>query len=129
MGAEPQVGEVWERNGKRWVVNRINLANAVVYLNLANDSGEEIMADLGSMSLGANGWHRGKTRRQIVLDTANDLAGRFLYYDRKEDDSLPVFAIEDAIIAGEVALDEIVGILRYQLETSVARRKQDKAGG
>jgi len=48
------------------------------------------------------------TRRQTILDTVSDLAGRFLYYDRKEDEELPVGAIEKAITAGEITEDEIV---------------------
>ena len=62
-------------------------------------------------------------RRKHVLDSASDGCVRFLYYDRKADESLPVFAIEDALIAGEVTVDEIVDTWRKQLEASVASRR------
>ena len=29
------------------------------------------------------------SKRQIILDTVDDLVGDFLYYGRKEDDELP----------------------------------------
>lgn len=49
-----------------------------------------------------------RTRRQIILDVAADLAGSFLYYDRKCDEDLGVGEIEKAIDAGEITVDEIV---------------------
>ena len=49
-----------------------------------------------------------KTRREHILDCADDLAGAFMYYDRKEDKDLPRGAIEEAIAAGEITVDEIV---------------------
>lgn len=53
-----------------------------------------------------------KTRRQNILDTADDLMGSFLYYDRKEDDDLPRGAIEDAIKNGEIDVDDIIAVFR-----------------
>lgn len=64
-------------------------------------------------------------RRQHIMDAVRDLGGRFLFYDRKESDLLPVFAIEDAIIASEISIDDIVGEFRRQLATSVANRRQE----
>lgn len=49
-----------------------------------------------------------RTRRQIILDVATDLAGSFLYYDRKNSETLPLGEIEKAIDAGEITVDEIV---------------------
>lgn len=48
-----------------------------------------------------------KTRREIILGTVGDLATRFLYYARKEDDDLPVGAIEEAVQLGEITAEEI----------------------
>jgi len=48
-----------------------------------------------------------KTTRQHVLDTVDDLVGKFLYYDRKNDEDLPLGAIEEAIRSGEVTTEEI----------------------
>jgi len=45
----------------------------------------------------------------------SDLAGRFLYYDRKEDSEFPVGSIEEAIDSGEVTLDEIVEVFLTEL--------------
>jgi len=60
-----------------------------------------------------------KTVRERILDTVDDLAGRFLYYDRKEDGDLPEDAIETAIAAGEITVDEIVGKFRSGLESAM----------
>jgi hypothetical protein len=54
-------------------------------------------------------------RRERVLAMTSDLAGRFLYYDRKEDSEFPVGSIEEAIDSGEVTLDEIVEVFRTEL--------------
>lgn len=48
------------------------------------------------------------TRKQNILLTVNDLVGRLMYYDRKEDDELPVDAIEQAVANGEISVDEII---------------------
>ena len=55
------------------------------------------------------------SRREKILAMTSDLAGRFLYYDRKEDSEFPVGAIEEAIDSGEVSLDEIVEVFRTEL--------------
>lgn len=49
-----------------------------------------------------------RTRRKIILNTVDDLVTNFLYYDRKEDKSLPVDAIKEAISVGEIRIMEIV---------------------
>lgn len=60
-----------------------------------------------------------RTVRDEILATVNDLAGSFLYYDRKESQSLPLGAIEQAVAAGEITADEIVGEFRSVLEASL----------
>lgn len=54
-------------------------------------------------------------RRQLIMDTANDLASKFVHDDRKEDEELPRGEIERAIAAGEITVDEIVTQFRTAL--------------
>jgi len=56
------------------------------------------------------------TRRDVIMDTLSDLVTDFLYYDRKEDGALPMDAIEEAVAAGEVSVDEMVRAFRHHLE-------------
>lgn len=46
--------------------------------------------------------------KDLILNTVDDLAGKFMYYDRKEDEELPRGAIEQAIADGVITIDEIV---------------------
>ncbi len=66
-----------------------------------------------------------RKQKQQVFDTIDDLVARFLYYDRKEDEELPVDAIEELIASGELSIDELVkdvsDALRIQLERGVRR--------
>ncbi len=64
-----------------------------------------------------------KNRRQIILDTADDLMGSFLYYDRKEDEQLERGQIGDAIRAGEVSVDDILAVFRRNLEAEARRER------
>jgi hypothetical protein len=50
-----------------------------------------------------------------VLGVLEDLVSNFLYYDRKEDENLPVGAIEKMIASGELTIDEIVNAFRLYL--------------
>ena len=43
-----------------------------------------------------------------IENTITDLVSDFLYYDRKEDESLPMDAIEKAIRDGDITIDEII---------------------
>jgi len=43
-----------------------------------------------------------------INDTIEDLVSDFLYYDRKEDETLEVGDIEDAIKEGKITVDQIV---------------------
>ncbi len=58
-------------------------------------------------------------RRDLILDYISDLISNFLYYDRKEDEDLPLGAIEESIKAGEITVDEMVTAFRKGLETSL----------
>ena len=57
--------------------------------------------------------------KQIILDTVKDLVGDFLYYDRKEDESLPMNAIESAIESKDITIDEIILCFRGEIERNI----------
>lgn len=54
-------------------------------------------------------------KKQVILDTLEDLVADFLYYDRKEDENLPQGAIEKAIIQKQITVDEIVEFFKVTL--------------
>jgi hypothetical protein len=60
-----------------------------------------------------------RTRADIIIDTMEDLVKDFLYYDRKEDEELPVGSIEAAVLNGEVTLDDLVQVFREDLEAGL----------
>ena len=45
---------------------------------------------------------------EIIENTIDDLISNFLYYDRKEDEDLPVGAIQKAIKEGEITKEQII---------------------
>lgn len=49
-----------------------------------------------------------RTNKQHILDEVDDHVSRFLYYDRKEDDDLPLGAIDDAVKNGDLSFEELV---------------------
>jgi predicted NBD/HSP70 family sugar kinase len=59
------------------------------------------------------------TRRENIEATVSDLVVRFLYYYRKDDESLPVGAIDDAIRKGEISADEIVQRFASELRRGI----------
>ncbi len=52
---------------------------------------------------------------KIVFDTVDDLVSSFLYYDRKEDEDLPVGRVQELIQAGVITVDQIVERFRRGL--------------
>ena len=56
--------------------------------------------------------------KQIILNTIQDLAGHFLYYDRKEDESLTMEQLNNAVASEEITIDEMVNEFRKQLEST-----------
>lgn len=58
-----------------------------------------------------------KTRREQIMDVVNDAVRDLMFYDRKQDEDVPVGAIQEAIDAGEITLDEIVERFREQMIT------------
>lgn len=65
-----------------------------------------------------------RERRQIVLDTAQDLVAGFLYYDRKEDSELPLGAIEEAIKNEEITIDDITYFIKEKFEESLGELRK-----
>ena len=57
-----------------------------------------------------------------ILAVASDIPTMLLYYDRKEDSDVPVGAIEEAIAAGEVTVDEILAPLKAALDSLPTKR-------
>jgi hypothetical protein len=53
--------------------------------------------------------------RSVILDVVSDLVAGFLYYDRKESESLPRGAIEQALGTGVITFDEIVSAFRSEM--------------
>lgn len=53
--------------------------------------------------------------RAIILGTVNDLVDSFLYYDREDDEVLPLDAIKNAIANEEISIDEITAYFRVML--------------
>jgi len=46
--------------------------------------------------------------KEIILGTMEDMVSDFLYYDRKEDEDLPLGFIENAINTHEIDIKDIV---------------------
>ena len=53
--------------------------------------------------------------KQIIMNTIDDAVSNFLYYDRKEDEELPLGSIEEAIKSGDITYGEIVERFKEQL--------------
>jgi len=53
--------------------------------------------------------------KQTIINNIDDSIAKFLYYDRKEDEDLPVGAIEEAIKSGDITYGEIVDRFKQQL--------------
>ena len=53
--------------------------------------------------------------KQTIINNIDDIIAKFLYYDRKEDEDLPVGAIEEAIKSGDITYGEIVDRFKQQL--------------
>lgn len=58
--------------------------------------------------------------KQLILATINDLIADFLYYDRKEDEELPIGAINEAVRADVISIGEIVDHFRSELHKGLA---------
>jgi hypothetical protein len=52
----------------------------------------------------------------LILATVENAVASLMFYDRKEDEDLPVGAIEEAVRAGEITMAEMVDHFRHCLE-------------
>ncbi len=66
-----------------------------------------------------------KTRREIILNTVDDLVSDFLFYDRKEDEELSADDLDDAIDQAEITVDEIVDLFRAKLTAGLGLEEDD----
>lgn len=55
------------------------------------------------------------SNKKTIEGTITDLVTDFLHYDRKEDEDLPMGAIEEAVRSGEITIDEMVEVFRKGL--------------
>ena len=51
----------------------------------------------------------------LIKDNVHDLVADLLYYDRKEDEGLPVGVIEQAIKEGKISPQEIISLFSAEL--------------
>ncbi len=56
--------------------------------------------------------------KDVILGVVGDLVADFMYYNRKEDVDLPHGAIETALAAGVLTVDEIVAKFREEMESN-----------
>lgn len=61
-----------------------------------------------------------------IIGIAKDLMVNFLYYHRKEDDTLPIGTIERSILNHVISIDDIVNVFEEALSDSVDRYKGSK---
>ena len=59
--------------------------------------------------------------RQRILNEIEDAVSQMLYYDRKEDEDLPVGAIDKAVRDGVMTEGEIVAAFSYALGQGLTR--------
>jgi len=56
---------------------------------------------------------------KIIEATIKDLVADFLYYDRKEDESLPMGEIEKEIENGNLSVSDIVNVFECELKKNL----------
>jgi len=61
-----------------------------------------------------------RTRREHIEANLDDMIADLFYYDRKEDETLPVGAIEEAVKAGEITAEEITEIVTARIRAALA---------
>lgn len=60
-----------------------------------------------------------KNKKECIERVVGDLVTNFLYYDRKGDEELPVGTIEEAVVSGEISVDDLVAKFRERVEEYV----------
>ena len=59
--------------------------------------------------------------KDILIDTINDLVSDLLYYDRKEDEELPIGVIEKAVKDGDITVEQITETFKSKLVKTLER--------
>jgi len=59
--------------------------------------------------------------KEIIFGSVEDLVSNFLYYNRKEDEDLPVGKIEEFIENKTISIDELVERFRQALLENTCR--------
>jgi hypothetical protein len=68
-----------------------------------------------------------KSDRYLAIEaTAQDLVADFLYYGRKEDEDLPLGAIQEAISEGEITVEDIIEIFSKELRDKIDWRTNER---
>jgi coenzyme F420-reducing hydrogenase gamma subunit len=62
--------------------------------------------------------------RQNILDTIHDLVMDFVYYDRKEDETLSMNELDNAVKNGTITIEEMVSEFKKLLEESFKEEAQ-----
>lgn len=57
--------------------------------------------------------------KENILNTIDDLCSDFLYYDRKEDEELSFYDIQEAVKSGEITIDEMVERFKNNIENTL----------
>jgi len=60
------------------------------------------------------------TRRERIIGALGDMVTDLFYYGRKEDEDLPLGALEEAIKAGEITTSEMVAVFHLRLEEGMS---------
>ena len=63
--------------------------------------------------------------KTTIENTVEDLVSDLLYYDRKEDEDLPIGAIETAIDNGEITQEDIVSKFRECLNRGIEGERRE----
>lgn len=66
------------------------------------------------------------TSRERILAAAEDSGAEFVFYHRKEDEDLPVAAIEGAILEGEITYEEIAEAFLRAVRAQVETTRRDR---
>lgn len=66
-------------------------------------------------------------RREKLEATCSDVAIKLFYYDRKEDEELPVGTVEEMILNGEVTVDEILAWICDPIRESLTKKAKKKS--
>lgn len=59
--------------------------------------------------------------KQTILNTISDLVSAFVYYDRKEDETLSMEQLNEAVESGIITIDEMVAEFKKHLDATWKR--------